>query len=77
MTEVGKYAAKGTMTEVGTQNNSLGLQVIKLFSCSTQLSMKFQLLIKTKMKKNKIFFLLQNKIKNNLQRKKYNFIWKL
>ena len=28
-----------------------GLEFIKLFSCSTQLSMKFQLLIKTKMLK--------------------------
>ena len=30
-----------------------GPEVIKLFSCSTQLSTKFQLLIKTKMLKNK------------------------
>ena len=30
-------------------------EVIRLFSCSTQLSMKFQLLIKTKIKKSKIF----------------------
>ena len=30
-----------------------GLEVIKLFSCSTQLSMKFQLLIKTKILTNK------------------------
>ena len=28
-------------------------EVIKLFSCSTQLSVKFQLLIKTKLLKNK------------------------
>ena len=31
---------------------SPGPEVIKLFSCSTQLSMKFQLLIKTKILKN-------------------------
>ena len=30
-----------------------GPEVIKLFSCSTQLSMKFQLLIKTKIPANK------------------------
>ena len=30
----------------------LGLEVLKLFSCSTQLSMKFQLLIKTKIPTN-------------------------
>ena len=30
-----------------------GPHVIKLYSCSTQLKMKFQLLIKTKMLKNK------------------------
>ena len=30
-------------------------EVMKLFSCSTQLSTKFQLLIKTKMLKNKDF----------------------
>ena len=32
-----------------------GPKVIKLFSCSTELSRKFQLLIKTKMLKNKDF----------------------
>ena len=32
---------------------SSGLKVIKLFSCSNQLSMKFQLLIKTKIATNK------------------------
>ena len=32
-----------------------GPKVIKLFSCSTQLSMKFQLFIKTKILKNKNF----------------------
>ena len=32
-----------------------GLEVIKLFSCSTQLSIKFQLLIKAKMLKKKKF----------------------
>ena len=31
---------------------SLGLEVIKLFSCSTQLSTKFQLLIKTEILTN-------------------------
>ena len=36
-----------------------GLEVIKLISCSTQLSMQFQLLIKTKMLKNEIFFALK------------------
>ena len=35
--------------------NSPGPEVIKLFSCSTQLSMKFQLLLKTKILKNKDF----------------------
>ena len=33
-----------------------GSEVIKLFSCSTQLSTKFQLLIKTKYRKIKMFF---------------------
>ena len=32
-----------------------GLEVTKLFSCSTQLSIKFQLLIKTEMLRNKEF----------------------
>ena len=36
-----------------------GTKVIKLFSCSTQLSTKFQLLIKTKMLKNKDFVCFQ------------------
>ena len=36
-----------------------GLEVIKLFSCSTQLGMKFQLLIKVKILKNKIFLALK------------------
>ena len=35
-----------------------GLELIKLFSCSTQLSMKFQLLIKTKILTNKEVFAL-------------------
>ena len=34
--------------------NSSGLQVIKLFSCSTQLSMEVQMLIKSKIKCLKI-----------------------
>ena len=34
-------------------------EMIKLFSCSTQLSMKFQLLIKTKMLKNEDFSCFQ------------------
>ena len=34
---------------------SPGPQVIKLFPCSTKLSMKFQLLIKSKMLNNKDF----------------------
>ena len=41
---------------VGTQKNHLnetGPEVIKLFSCSTQLSREFQLLIKTKIPTNK------------------------
>ena len=33
-------------------NEMSGLKVIKLFSCSTQLSMKFQELIKTKIQTN-------------------------
>ena len=37
-----------------------GPEVIDLVSCSTQLSMKFNLLIKTEMRKNKDFFLLSN-----------------
>ena len=41
-------------------NRYAGSEVIKLFSCSTQLSMKFQLLIKTKMLKNKYFSCFQN-----------------
>ena len=36
-----------------------GPEVIKLFICSTQLSMKFQLLIKTKMLKNIVVFCFQ------------------
>ena len=46
--------------------SALGSGVIKLFFCSTQLSMKFQLLIKLKMLKNKdlscyvIFIMLIN-----------------
>ena len=36
----------------------IGPRVIKLFSCSTQLSTKFQLLIKTKIPTNKERFLL-------------------
>ena len=36
-----------------------GPQVIELFSCSSLLSMKFQLLIKTKMLKNKDLFCFQ------------------
>ena len=41
------------MTSSFTGN--IGLEVIKLFSCSTQLSTKLQLLIKTKMLENKDF----------------------
>ena len=37
----------------GHCTDSPGLEVIKLFPCSTQLSMKFQLLIKTKTLTNK------------------------
>ena len=36
-------------TDTYTGNKSLGTDVIKLFSCSTQLSMKFILLINVKM----------------------------
>ena len=36
-----------------------GLEVIKLVSCSTQLSMEFQMLIKSKMLKNKDFSCLR------------------
>ena len=38
----------------------------KLLSCSTELSMKFHLLIKTKLLKNKDFFLLTNSPMLNL-----------
>ena len=40
-------------------NVSPGPEVIIHFSCSTQLSMKFQMHIKTKMLKNKIFSCFQ------------------
>ena len=43
-------ASSSTMPE--TQS---GLEIIKLFSCSNQLSMKLQLLLKTKMLKVKSF----------------------
>ena len=36
-------------------NPRTGPEVIKLLSCSSQLSMKFQMLIKTNMLKNKYF----------------------
>ena len=38
--------------------NCPGPEVIKLFSCSTQLSTKFQLLIKTKKRQMKMFLAL-------------------
>ena len=38
---------------------SPGLEVVKLFSCSTQLSMEFQMLIKYKMLKNNDFSCFQ------------------
>ena len=38
--------------------NQFGHEVIILFSCSTQMSMKFQLLLKIKVRKNKYFSLL-------------------
>ena len=34
-----------------------GPQIIKLFSCSNQLSIKFKILIKIKILKNKVFLL--------------------
>ena len=37
--------------ELGNNNLGPGLEVIKLFSCSTQLSMKFKLLINTEIAK--------------------------
>ena len=40
------------------QIQKTGLEDIKLFSCSTQLSMKFQLLIKKKYSKGKKFLAL-------------------
>ena len=42
-----------------TKDIQSGPEVIKLFSCSTQLSMKFQVLIKTKILKNKGIFCFQ------------------
>ena len=39
-----------------------GFEVIKLFSCSTQLSIEFQLVIKTEMLKNKDFSCFQTLI---------------
>ena len=45
-----------TYGKIGHQNLGPGPEVIKLFSCSTQLSMKFQLLIKARMLKNNDFF---------------------
>ena len=44
-----------------SHNLKTGPEVIKLFSCSTQLSIKFQLLIKTKML-NRYFLLLSSHI---------------
>ena len=47
----------GTAYGAGTKvySNDSGPEVKKLFSCSTELSMKFQLLIKTKIPVNKEF----------------------
>ena len=42
-----------------SQTGSPGSEVIKLFSCSTQANMKFQLFIKTKMLKNTAFSCFQ------------------
>ena len=42
-----------SITVAGNVQNCSGPVVIKLFSCSTQLSMEFQMLIKSKMLKNK------------------------
>ena len=39
-------------------NSGPDLKIINVVLCSTQLSMKFQLLIKTKMLKDKKYFLL-------------------
>ena len=44
--------------ELASDISITGPEVIKLFSCSTQLSTKFQLLIKTKIPTNKAVFLL-------------------
>ena len=47
-------------------NLGQGLEVIRLFSCSTQLSTKFQLLIKTKIPTNEeVLLLIKTKIPTN------------
>ena len=43
---------------IGCLSDNTGPKIIKLFSCSTQLSMKLKLLRKTKLKANKNFHAL-------------------
>ena len=49
------YSIKPDQTSTEVDTKSSGPEVIKLFSCSTQLSMKFQQVMKTEMLKNKDF----------------------
>ena len=49
-----------TYGKIGHQNLGPGPEAIKLFSCSTQLSMKFQLLINAKILKIMIFLAVKN-----------------
>ena len=48
-----KYLSETPSVNVKQFGSRSGPEVIKLFSCSTQLSTKFQLLIKTKIPTNK------------------------
>ena len=52
--------ATHTAQDVSTAIYRSGPEVIKLFSCSTQLSMKFHLVIKVKIPKIKTFFMLNS-----------------
>ena len=57
------YSVCQTMAEIQTEadNNQTesGPKVIKLFPCSTQLSMKFEMLISIKISRNVSFFRLR------------------
>ena len=55
--------------EVGGLRKRPGPEVIKLFPCSTQLSMKFQLLIKTKYSKTCLKRPLKNRQNTDLNDK--------